>query len=214
MVRHAAVRELPGYDPHMIPAILLEGASTDHVTPHSRAVSVLLESDAGGTLGAELELADGALAEAGVSRRERKRRRRHLEAYFSELGVAEDAATPRPGEGVPEAAVPEAQGSPELYQGMAELGAILTRGDYELLAAMSMIHTAENLKGRAEMSGPLTVPPTEALPEAVWTHFEEDYINVVMELWTGGRVANLHILAMVTDPSSSEPQLRFQDLRP
>jgi hypothetical protein len=218
MVRHAAVRELPGYDPHMCTAIGLEGASTDRSSQHGRAVTVLLESDAGGTLGAELELADAALSDAGVPRRVRKRGRRALESYFfEELGLEADAATPRPGEGRAAIAAPsDPEITAELYEGLAELGGLITSGDYEQLAAMSSVHAPEDLKRRAEddVAGALTVPPLDALPAAVWTQTGEDTVSVVVELWTGDRVANLHVAALVTDASSSEPQLRFEDLRP
>lgn len=97
IIQDAAVRDVPGYSRGQAPAIQLDGPSTTSGTPHYRATRAQ-DAGAGGTYGAERQVAACSLAAAGCSPAEISDALARADGYFmDQLGLTLDSPLRIPG---------------------------------------------------------------------------------------------------------------------
>lgn len=97
IIQDAAVRDLPGYDRNLAPAVQLDGPSWKFGSPHYET-RVVQRQLGGGTYASERRIGYKSLRRAGVPEEEARSLIQQADDYFSNLGVKPNTKTNIPGD--------------------------------------------------------------------------------------------------------------------
>lgn len=96
IIQHAAVKNIPGYNRELAPAIQLRGPATRSGTEHNLA-TLEQRRPGGGVYDLERIRAYRAMRKGGLSKEEAKQQIRYADDYFQSLGVTSKTTTRIPG---------------------------------------------------------------------------------------------------------------------
>ena len=206
---HAAARNVPGYNRHEAPSILLEGSSLDQRSEHGLAVTAQL-SRRHDTLAEAIESAILALGAAGLDKGIRRQARAACEDYFytrlghgPELPLANNStaiALEAKGEQTAAEQLPE-----PIFKTLDHLVGLVVDGEYDELCELSGdVLKAEDLRRRVEDECPeaLILPSRESYQTDAISPSEDEELPDVqffLELWTEAGPARLHLVGTLEE---------------